>query len=180
MNPRSSPDNPPATTAADLMAQLDFTAADLAANREGQLSPRQIERLQRLRRRTALLGGGLVIALIFVATVFLFLGQQGDSQILTLVGIGVTITNVVLMSLVLRSWLRLGEDLQRAQALAISGKVQRVIRASGRRVTHYVLRVGEVSIPVSRDTLKSFEHEAYYRVYRTPFARVLLSAERLS
>lgn len=166
--------------ATDLMTQLNFTADDLAANRAGHLSPRQLQRLQRMRQRTALLGGGLVVVLIFVATGFLFLGQQGNSGILTLIGVGITMSNIVLMGIMLRNWLRLGEDLRKAQALTISGKAQRIIRATGRRVTNYVLRVGEVPIPMSRDALKVFEHEAEYCVYRTPYARVLLSAERLS
>jgi len=39
--------------------------------------------------------------------------------------------------------------------------------------------VGGERLQVSRPVLKAFEHEASYHIYRTPYTRTLLSAERV-
>jgi hypothetical protein len=97
---------------------LNFTAADLAANREGRLSDRQQERLRLSRQRSVLIGGALVVIFIFAATGLLFVGGRRDSPILQLVGLGLTLCNAAMLGVFLRYWLRLGADLQ-------AGRVER-------------------------------------------------------
>ena len=162
----------------DLPQTLGFTPDDITCNRDGSLSDSQREKLRRMRQRALLVGGSIVVALIFVATGFLFVGQQNDSPIMTLVGIGLVMCNVVIMGVFTRYWLRLDGDLREGKVHSASGRAERVLRVTrGQRVSSYVLKIGEERFPTTRDTLKAFEHEKPYRAYYTPYARVLLSAE---
>jgi hypothetical protein len=164
----------------DLMQALGFTSDDLSCNRDGNLSDSQREKLRRMRRRALLLGGGIVVLLIFVATGFLFVGQQNESPIMTLVGIGLVMCNVVIMGVFTRYWLRLDADLRAGKVCSASGRAERVLRVTrGQRVSSYVLKIGEERFPTTRDMLKFFEHEQPYRAYYSPYARVLLSTEPL-
>jgi hypothetical protein len=166
-------------TAHDKLKQtLGFTDSDLATNREGHLSARQRERLRQMRLRSIWIGaaGALVIALL--ATILLFTGGRNDSVILTLAGIGVTICGTAMLGLFTRHWLRLGADLQDDRVEQVSGMVERTIRVSGRSA-QYMLKIGGVEIGLPKDTLKLFEHEASYAIYRTLHGRGLFSAERL-
>lgn len=161
-----------------LMAAVGFNEADLAANRAGMLSDGQRQKLRAMQRRAVGVGGGAVIVLVFVATGFLYGGRQTDSGILTLVGIGLTFSSTLIMGLFTRHWLRLNADLSSGQVGVLSGKVERIIRVSG-RVTTFVLKIGDDRLPLSHEMLKGFEHDRPYRLYRTAYTRLLLSAERL-
>jgi hypothetical protein len=159
-----------------LTEALDFTADDLAANREGRLSEAQRTRLQNLRRRSSLIGVGTVVALGLMATIILFLGQRNDSLILSVVGIGVTICNAALAGGLLRGWLRTGADINTNAVQALNGTITHKLRVAGRSVT-YILKVNEDELIVARPIFRAFEEGKPYRLYRTVNSHVLLSAE---
>jgi hypothetical protein len=162
----------------DLTQALDFTADDLAANREGRLSEAQRTRLQKLRQRSALIGVGAVVGLGLMATIILFLGQGNGSLILNLVGIGVTICNAALAGVLVRSWLRLSADINANAVQAISGTITHKLRVTGRSVT-YILNVDGEELIVARPIFRAFDEGKGYRLYRTASSRLLLSAEAL-
>jgi hypothetical protein len=161
----------------ELSAVLDFTPNDLAANRAGELSPRQQARLSRMRQRTWLIGLAAALILALVATALLFTGRRNDSAILTIVGIGLTICGTAMLGIFVRYWLRLSADLEGGQVEVISGSTERVIRVMG-RITTYMLQVGDARLSLDRDTLKIFDHETGYHIYQSRHAGILLSAEK--
>ena len=158
------------------MTTLEFTSDDLQANRAGQLSAVQIDRLGRARRRNATVGVGVVIVVAFIATLLLFAGQRNTSPILGALGIAVTTINAVLVGMFARNWLRFNADLREGQVTVIKGTLERVIRPTG-RVNNYVIRVDGESFSVTKEQFKAFDHEQPYCLYRAPHAGMLLSAE---
>jgi hypothetical protein len=160
----------------DLQTALDFSPDDLVDNRSGKLSVRQRERLRRLRFRSMLIGAALLIFFAFVATSFLFVGQQNAAPISSLIGVGVTVANTVMLAIMARYWLRLNADLQAGRVRAVTGSAERVIRVTG-RTANYVIRIGGEQFPVNKETIKAFQHEASYTLYSTPYTRLLLSGE---
>lgn len=165
------------TAANGLMAAIGFTAEDLQANRAGEIGPTQAVRLRRLQRRALTFGGAGLFLFAFVATGFLFLGQQNGSPILTLVGMLVTVLNAISVGFFGRQYMRLNADLRGERVETISGPVERVIRANG-RANNFLIRVADETFFVSRDLFRQFEHETPHRLYRAPHSRVLLAAER--
>jgi hypothetical protein len=161
-----------------LQQALNFTADDLLANREGRLSEMQEYRLRVRRQRAALIGVALVLAGVFIATLFLFLAQRTSNSILTLVGIGVTLCNAALTGVFARHWMRLNADIRGGTVLMTEGVLERVVKPVSRRVYNYVVRVGEVEIFVSKDTFDAFQHQQPYTLYRAPYTGTLLSAEQ--
>ncbi len=164
------------TQLADLNSALDFDDTDLAANRTGTLSPRQIERLRATRSRNLRIGAGLVLALIVISTGFLYVGSAQKSLILNLVGIGVTLCNAALLGVNARSALRLSSDVDRKSVETLAGTVKHTIRVTG-RVATYIIRVGGQDLIVTKPVFFALREDAAYRIYRSKEARVLLSAE---
>ncbi len=162
-----------------LMQALDFTAADLDANRAGQLSEMQVYRLRVRRRRTELLGALLVLVSALLATAFIFTGNRNDSPVLLLVGIGVTICAAMFTGTFLRHWLRLNADINSGTVLVQSGKLERVLKPVNRRVINYLIRVDTAEIAVTKEAFTAFEHEAPYRLYRARYTGTLLAGEKL-
>lgn len=168
------PSEPP-----DLLTALNITSADLAANRQGQLSETQRLRLRRAWRRTLLTG---TLALIFVgltATVLLFLGQTGGSGILTLLGIGLTIINAAIVGIGAQSLLRLNRDLHEQKVMAQETIIHRTVRIAGRNAT-YVLKTDGDELVVPKGVFNAFVDGARYRLYRAPASKALLSAEPIA
>ncbi len=159
-----------------LDSALDFNAADLDANRAGQLSPRQIERLRKTRRRNLSIGAALVLALIVVSSGFLYFGAAQKSLILSLVGIGVTLCNAALLGVSVRAALRLSSDIDKRAVQTLAGPIKHTIRVTG-RVATYIIHSSGQEIVVSKPTFFALKENAAYRLYRTPEASVLLSAE---
>jgi hypothetical protein len=164
------------TTATPLDAALDFTDADLSANRAGTLSPRQIERLRRARTRSISIGAGAVLVLIVVSSAFLYLGSAQKSLILSIVGIGVTLCNAALLGVNARAVLRLSSDIDKSAVETLAGPVKHTIRVTG-RVATYIIEVAGQEMVMGKPAFFAFRENARYSVYRTPESRVLLSAE---
>lgn len=161
-----------------LMTAMRFDETDLRANRQGELSPAQAERVKSARRRQSIIAGTLFFALVLIATAMLYAGQRNQNQILASAGLLLIAVNAILIGVMGRAFMRLGSDLRAGNVEALAGDVERVLRR-GRHGDNYLIRIGGASLPVTRDIFRSFRHEAPYRIYRTAHARLLLSAEAL-
>ncbi|MGB1287959.1 MAG: hypothetical protein ACPG7F_15585 [Aggregatilineales bacterium] len=128
-----------------LMPFLNFTPDDLIANRAGQIGEMQQEHLKRAQQRVVLFGVGGFYALAFVGTVFLFMGAQNESAILSLVGVLIVVLNGLLVGLLGRQYMRLRADLRSGTVDIVAGTMERVVQ-SGRQINNYLLRVNDVEI----------------------------------
>ena len=162
--------------AAALMAAMNFTPADLKANRQGRLSPAQVERIKAMRRRHALMAAVLFLTLALAATALIFLGQQNRNVILSAAGGLLTVVNALMMGGLGRSYMRIGGDLRAGGVEMLAGEVERVLRRR-RRQDNYLLRIDGLSLDVTQAIFLGFKHEAPYRIYRTRLSGLLLSAE---
>jgi hypothetical protein len=168
-------DRPSATQRVGLEDALGFNPDDLAANREGRLSAAQQERLLRASRRTLIVGIIGIIIIGLGATVFIFLGQQIHSTILTIIGIAMTVINAAVVGFLIQNRIRSQNDLThpvRAQA----GIVNRTLRISGRTPT-YLLRFEGENLIVNKPTFNAFIDGTVYKLYRSASSKTLLSAE---
>jgi len=166
---------PPMTTLMDVMG---FTSADLEANQQGNLSSAQANKLKKTRQRNTIIGGVLFFVIVIVATVMIFLGQQNENVILSLVGAILTVTNAMMIGMVGRSYLRTSVDLRDGNVETLEGELERIVRP-GRQQDSYLLRVNGVSLYVTKDIFIQFRHEIPYRLYRSRISGILLSAEPL-
>lgn len=172
MTPAATPEPP----ASDLMPLLGFDAAALAANRQGELSAAQRDRLRRSQRRLIGIGLGAFFGLALAATLSLFTAQTAAAPLMSLVGLLLTLINALLVGLFARQWLRLSADLRGQQVEVLSGQLERVIKATG-RMNNFILRIEGHDLAVNKEIFKAFQHQARYRVYRTRHSQLLLSAE---
>jgi hypothetical protein len=161
-----------------LAAALNFNTDDLSANRGGNLSQAQAERLQRLRFRSTLITVLIVVINGVAASAFLFIGQREESFLLILVGIGVTIINAILVARAIQNWLRVQSDLQKDAVANVSGEVTRTARVFGRRV-FFVLAIGRQEFVVNKPVFNAVAEQKRYRLYYSPRSRTLLSAEAI-
>lgn len=163
-----------------LMDALQFTPDDLAANRDGHLSDRQRSYLSIDRRKNMILGGVLVVALVFAVTALLFLGLRDSNTILIVLGGLLLLVNVGLSLFFALNWVRMSYDLQTDGTEIIEGAAQHVVREMGNAKAASV-RIGEtVEIPTGDvEMFKAFEPGGVYRLYRTTHTGRLLSVERV-
>ncbi len=163
-------------SASDLMEALSFSRDDLRSNRGGHLSAAQIERLRQIQRRAMFTGMGVVFLLDLIAAGFMFAGFTGDSSILVLIGMALLTVSAVSVGMFARHWLRLSADLRAGEIEILEGKLERVVRQSGRSGV-FLIRIGGAEFGVTKEVFNAFQHEAPYRVYRAPHSNVLLAAE---
>ena len=168
------------TTHPDLMRVFDFSADDLAANRDGNLSEMQVYTLKLRLRNSVLIGVGILLLLAFIATLCLFLGSRQSSVILTLTGVGVTICSAAVMGNFARGWLRLNADIRGGKAQRHHGKLERIVKPVTRNVVVYLIRVDGAEFNIGKDAFKLFAHEKIYTVYRAPYSGQLMSIETLA
>jgi hypothetical protein len=165
--------------ATSLQQVLRFTDADLTANRAGNLSDSQTYALNLRKTRLMLIGMGIFFVLAFIATLFIFLGTNpANSGILTLIGIGLTLCNAVMVGSIFRGWLKLNADVSANRVDIIQGNLERVLKPVNRRIITYIIRIQDKETVVSKDVFTAFTHEQSYILYRTPYTGILLSAER--
>ncbi len=167
--------NPPD---ARLMDALDFEAADLAANRAGELSPRQRLRLTNRRR----LQGWLLmlgVTMTLIALVLVLRVRLGGALVFWVAG------SVTLWALgfgpaqTLFRWLGYDRDVKQGVVRAAEGRLSLSVR-QGRRASQ-TLTIGGQSwelSPLQRVIIQAFEHGAAYRLYYAAGSRTILSAER--
>lgn len=172
-------DQTPMPTLSPLMGAMDFTQDDLDANRQGSLSSSQAENLKHTRQRNALIATAIFFVLVIVATSLLFFGQQNQSTILSVVGGLITVVNAVMVGMVGRSYLRTSADLRDGSVEVLQGQLERIVRP-GRQQDNYVLQIDGERFFVTKEIFIHFRHEAAYRIYRTRWSKVLLSAEPMN
>lgn len=160
----------------DLMSVLEFSAADLQANRLGLLSEAQAAVIRKDHRSYVLKAMALFFAFVIIATILIFIGQKMQNLITTAAGSGVTLVNALLIGFSGREYMRMGSDIRSGAVDALAGDVERVIRRS-RKSDRYILRINDEEIFVTKEIFLCFEHERPYRIYRTRLAKLLLSAE---
>ncbi|MBZ0282897.1 MAG: hypothetical protein K8L97_19310 [Anaerolineae bacterium] len=144
-----------------LLGALDFSAADLAANRQGKLTAKQRTQLEQKRLRTlqgwivaicGLIAGGVALHMRLIVIVF---------------------GSATLVTLALYGWLKYNADFS-----------ERVQRAQGQfQFTSqlgwpfYILQIGDEQFRVSSRLKRAFQAGDAYRVYYTVGSRTILSAE---
>jgi len=162
-----------------LQQTLNFSGDDLTANRDGSLSEIQHYNMRVRRRRSLLVGMGLMVVFAFIATLFIYQGvQSGGSDILIFIGIGVTICNAAMLGIFGRYWMRLTADIRSQTVVAASGALERVVKPINRTVWNYLIRVEETEVYVSKETFEAFEHKIPYTLYLARYTGTLLSAEK--
>jgi hypothetical protein len=157
-----------------LQDTLSFDTTDLEANRTGTLSEMQHYNLRVRRRRSLVVGLGLMFVFAFIATLFLYQGRD----ILTFIGIGVTLCNAAMLGIFGRFWMRITADIRNQTVTKASGKLERVVKPINRTVWNYLIRVDETEIYVPKETFEAFEHKLPYTLYMTRYTGMLLSAEK--
>lgn len=158
---------------------LRFDAADLQANREGRLSPRQALALRTGWRRTLALHIGLLLAITLGATIVLFVGWRYDSPVLTVIGIALTVCNAFVLGLLAQATMRFRGDTSGAPLRVLHGRVERTLRVNERaRSAAYFVRVEGSEIRVNKPVFNAFAEGGQYRVYRAPASGQVLSAEQ--
>jgi hypothetical protein len=160
----------------ELMRLLNFDADDLRANRAGQLSPRQQQRLLSSRRRITMIYAAVMLAVALCAAAALYAAQRNDAAIAVFIGIALTIVNALVMARAVQQYMRLSDDARRASIHTISGSVERTVRVVGRAVI-YVLKIGGHELVVPKSLFNVVADGAAWRFYRAPRSGTLLSAE---
>ena len=84
----------------DLRAALNFTEEDLQANRLGELTIEQEERMRRDKRRSALVAALIFLVLVLISTALIFAGQIQDNSIMMAAGLGLTLVNALMVGYV--------------------------------------------------------------------------------
>lgn len=162
---------------AEIMSRLRFTEEDVTANQAGILSDAQEAKMRQQQSRLLLIGAATFIGAVFVATLFLYIGQRNQTLVLTVIGVLLTMVNALWIGSVARQWLRLSADLRENKVDVLDGELERVLRPT-RYGQNYVLRIAGQDFAVDKETFKAFQHQAPYRFYRTPHTRTLLSVEQ--
>jgi len=155
---------------------LGFTAADLAANQDGALSPSQIDRLHASMRRTLAFSAFAFVVVAFAATLFLFFGGQNNVPVLSVIGISLTVVNAVVVGIGAQNYLRTQHDVKAGSVIVLEGSVKRTVRLSGRNPT-YILNINEEKIIVPKIMFNAFEEHSTYRLYRAPLTKTVFTAE---
>ena len=160
----------------ELMDAMSFTLAQLEANRDGALHESQTDELLRLRRRNALIGTGLFMLFVLLATTLIFFGQQNQNTILSFIGVLLTVINAVATGMFGRQWMRFTSDIRSGEVAKVEGVLERVLQV-GRQTDNYVISVNGIRFPVKKEVFKQFRDETPYTLYRTMHSGILLSAE---
>jgi hypothetical protein len=172
--------SPPLDSQQALMDALQFTTADLAANREGSMSAAQKMAFRNTWQRGLLIRIVILLITILTATTFLFVGQQQASPAFTLLGITMTIFNAVIVGQAAQAYLRYSGDTGRQKVILQEGTAQRILRINHRaRTSAYFIRLGEHEIRVTKPVFNAFVEGGRYRLYRAPVSKIVLSAEAL-
>jgi len=167
----------PPPNEARLAAALNFTAIDLNANRTGDISLAQADRLRRTWRRlliTSLIALGVIV---LTAALFLYAGQRTPSAILLLIGIALTVGNALLMGRLVQAYFRLRGDLC-PPIVVQEGTITRTLRVAGRGRA-YLIAIDGQPLYVTKPVFNAFADSTRYRLYRAPASKIILSAERI-
>ncbi|GAB1420981.1 hypothetical protein MASR2M15_11120 [Anaerolineales bacterium] len=154
---------------------LAFEETDLKMNREGSMSPAQLQQLKKSRRQTVWMAGAAAMVFSLLASVFLFAAVQNGSGILNIVGIALTIINAAILGMLGRRFMLHDRDIRQGSVSCLEGRLERIVRP--KQGAHYVLRIAENDIVVNKEIFKAFGHDIDYRLYFAPHTGRLLAAE---
>ncbi|MCK6577441.1 MAG: hypothetical protein L6Q98_04975 [Anaerolineae bacterium] len=172
------PTQPAQPRALSLAQALGFSEQDLDANHGGRLSEAQMNRLRRLQRRSLI---GIAAGMVFnglAAAVFIYLGASSESPVLTVIGMGLTVVNAMIVGVGGATFMRAQHDLRAGEVAALEGKLIHTIRVNRRKRTYMIDIAGE-RLVIPREVFTAFDEGSAYRLYRSPATRILLSAEKL-
>lgn len=166
-----------------LMEALAFDEDDLAANQAGELSSRQVARLNREQLSTGL--GGALVLVFGIVIVSLVMGTV-NFALMTLPALVILIAiSAFFLGLSAVIWSRsrkLYADLVDRWVAEIEGRVDLSVRA-GQNAASYYLRVGDgedsVRFTVKQRAFLAFKNGDPYRIYYARRSKRLLSAEWL-
>lgn len=170
------PEPLPAPDPARLMAALNFTEIDLNANRTGDISLAQADRLRRTWQRTLATSLAVLIGVGLAAALFLYFGQRQQTFILSFIGIVLTVVNAYVMGRLVQARFRYTGD-RRPPVIVQDGVIERVLRVVGRGRL-YLLKIDGRELYVTRPIFNAFEDGKRYRLYRAPASKTILSAEK--
>lgn len=160
-----------------LASAFAFTAEDLAVNRTGRLSQRQLEALQRRERRASvivlLFTVGMAIVPAIALSAFALAGNLPMVGLSVFLLVGLPMLGYWVADSERRRWHR---DRTGNVAASIYGPVWPV-RAPG-RMDRSRIRIENLEFAVSPEQLAAFQPGATYSIYYTPRTRMILSAER--
>lgn len=184
----SDPIRKPKTDPA-LAAALEFTAEDLAANRDGVLSDAQREALRRKRRSFLLEGFGTfgvfgLVGLGLTVSLAAMFSQNGEPLLgFLLIGVFVTLGFFVFWKPTRDTirqargrWRDFEADLNKRGIGQVSGPVRLEIMRRG-RYSSFRLFIAGYEFVVSSETLLAFKNGEPYHVYFTAHTLILLAAE---
>ena len=167
---------------------LDFTGADLAANREGFITERQVKglRIKHLGMSISLFIEFLFamgLAAFLLITLFIWLNSPfrnladllGFLVFLAVTGSLVAIVSYHLLILRRRRWLAYGQDLKAGIVKCVKGQLIKTARKN--RNSWWTIRISGEELPINQKIFPYFEHGTSYHIYFTPHTRIILSVE---
>jgi hypothetical protein len=172
------------------MTVLNFTEADLAANRQGRLSEAQKARLRARIAQTAILGllvASLPLTFVVVSIGILTTSDQfgGSSESSSLVVVVVILIIMAALGLIplsatLPVWRRARRALADGVVAAIDGSIDFEAIGSKRFALIVEDEAGrELQFNVKKGAHKAFDNSARYRIYFTPLLGHVVAAEQL-
>jgi hypothetical protein len=166
------------------------TEPDLAANRNGEITPRQVQWLHGKRGENQIKGAFLFFLSLGLAAVggyqsYLYfrnpVGNPPTLWVILLVAGG--ILAIVLPIAVRREGDNMSEDIKVGrveQQAGVGWRQKRVVRNKYGSQTYYYVRVGDFNMgAVDEDTYNAFLSDHCYRVYYLPRSRHIVSVEQI-
>ena len=168
---------PAATTM--LMQALRFDQRDLAKNREGQLSPRQISRLQPPRFQGLavwILLGHVALIIALLGTIAIVSQQWGLLLVALFVGGMAGMPMIMVRD---QRFMRpdVGADVRKGVVKSVCGHTSRHTRPDQER-SYYII-IDETTFEVSSKVYGGFFQEGEYCIYYLPRSRMIVSAEQI-
>lgn len=157
-----------------LMAALDFTEADLAANETGEYSRRQIDALK---RRRVLSGVAFTSAGAVVSALALLIGMVAASGSGAMLAVFIAALLALTVIVTVINALRVTRDL-RDGARVVEGRVE-LATNQGEQANYYFVNVERVKFRVKKSVFLAFKNGDPYRLYYAPHSKSILSAEWL-
>ena len=166
----------------DLMNVFHFTNEDLEANRSGQISESQRERLKRLRISSA----RLPIFFILVCSLILYISisdysKFNDPARLLLIVLALLLV-VVSLGFAVHRWQRITVDIHTDHLEVLNGtpKLSGIeVKGFGYYSASYPMTIGEQTILLPYQVRRNIDERKTYRFYVTPTVKIILSLEEI-
>lgn len=170
-----------------LLNALEITEEDVAINRDGQLSPRQMKKL-RSRNRARMIPLGAFVMLLVLLVLFTLqgiLGQiasTGESQYGAFAWVMIAILAVMGFTTTRMIWSELSKAnaaVKNAELRQIRGPVKLSIETDDNGDNWHIVRVGSQRFKVIPPVYAAFEHKQKYALYYTSTTQKIVGAERI-